>query len=83
MVGLPQLLGCLEKRMNLPIAATGAGLLYNKQLFVKNGWNENPKTWNEFTKLLEDIKAKAIIPIYIPRHVPSLYCKCFWCMEGV
>jgi N-acetylglucosamine transport system substrate-binding protein len=42
------------------------GLFYDKVFFEKNGWNQNPKTWGEFTKLLDDIKAKGIIPITYP-----------------
>ncbi|MDF2652331.1 MAG: hypothetical protein K0Q73_8136 [Paenibacillus sp.] len=64
----PRVLG---KTYELPIAGTSAGLLYNKALFQKNGWNENPKTWSEFMKLLEDIKAKGIIPITFPGVYPT------------
>ncbi|MFD0712576.1 extracellular solute-binding protein [Paenibacillus sp. GCM10027626] len=54
-----------------PNSATGSGLFFDKKLFEKNGWNQNPKTWDEFVKLLEDIKAKGIIPITYPGIYPS------------
>ncbi|MEY9095877.1 extracellular solute-binding protein [Paenibacillus sp. RC84] len=49
------------------------GLFYNKTLFEKNGWNQNPKTWSEFTKLLADIKATGIAPITFPGVHPNYY----------
>lgn len=39
------------------------GLFYDKALFKEHGWNEDPKTFDEFKQLCEDIKAKGITPI--------------------
>lgn len=55
----------------LPVSGSGSGLFFNKGLFEKNGWNQNPKTWSEFVKLLADIKAKGIIPITYPGKYPN------------
>ena len=45
----------------LNYAFTVYGLWYNAALFKKNGWTA-PKTWAEFTALLDQIKAKGITP---------------------
>ncbi|WP_409344280.1 ABC transporter substrate-binding protein [Paenibacillus sp. MBLB4367] len=66
--GAPRILG---KTYALPNAGTTAGLFFNKKLFEKNGWNQNPKTWDEFVKLCETIKAAGIIPITTPGMVPD------------
>lgn len=42
------------------------GLFYDKVFFEQNGWNQHPKTWDEFVALLESIKSKGIIPITYP-----------------
>lgn len=39
------------------------GLFYDKAFFKKNGWNEQPKTYEEFLKLCDTIKAKNIYPM--------------------
>ncbi|MFD0713777.1 extracellular solute-binding protein [Paenibacillus sp. GCM10027626] len=64
----PRILG---KTYDFPIAGTGAGLFFDKTLFEQNGWNQNPKTWNEFVQLLEDIKTKGLIPITYPGVYPN------------
>lgn len=56
----------LGKSYSIPLFGNGAGLFYNKALFEKHGWNENPKTWDEFLNMLENIKAAGIIPITFP-----------------
>ena len=38
------------------------GLFYNKKLFDENGWHE-PRTWNEFVALCEEMQKKGIAPI--------------------
>ncbi len=38
------------------------GVYYNKGIFEKNGW-QIPKTYEEFVKLLDTIKAKGVTPI--------------------
>lgn len=56
------------------------GMIYNADLFQKNGWTE-PKTYAEFLSLLEKIKAKKISPIVVGGkdlwHMGFLYSK-FW-----
>ena len=47
----------------LPYVANAAGILYNKDMFEKNGW-KIPQTWTEFTKLCETIKASGVQPLY-------------------
>lgn len=39
------------------------GLFYDKAFFKKNGWNEQPKTYEEFLQLCDAIKAKNIYPM--------------------
>ncbi len=45
----------------LNYAFTVFGIWYNKQLFDKNSWTP-PKTWSDFTALLDKIKAAGIVP---------------------
>jgi len=59
------------KFYQIPMGAYALGLFYDKTLFEKNGWNQNPKTWDEFKKLVSDIKAKGIIPITYPGVYPD------------
>lgn len=47
----------------LPYAANTAGVLYNKDMFKKHGW-EIPQTWSEFISLCNTIKSEGIYPIY-------------------
>lgn len=47
----------------MPLTTYISGLFFDQSLFEQNGWNKSPKTWEEFQKLCEDIKAKGIIPI--------------------
>lgn len=61
----------LGKTYAMPIVVSGTGLYFNKALFEKNGWNQNPKTWSEFLKLVDDIKAKNMIPITYPGKYPD------------
>ena len=48
----------------LPYAANAAGILYNKDMFVQNGW-EIPETWSEFIALCEEIKKSGTDPLYL------------------
>ncbi|MFK7691669.1 ABC transporter substrate-binding protein [Paenibacillus sp. HJGM_3] len=59
------------KFYQLPMGAYAVGLFYDKTFFEKNGWNQNPNTWDEFMKLMADIKAKGIIPITFPGVYPT------------
>jgi N-acetylglucosamine transport system substrate-binding protein len=45
----------------LNYAFTVFGLWYDGKLFEKNGWTA-PKTWSDFTGLLDKVKAKGIVP---------------------
>lgn len=47
----------------LPYVANCAGILYNKDMFEKNGW-EIPTTWTEFTDLCETIQSSGQLPLY-------------------
>ncbi|MBP1993816.1 extracellular solute-binding protein [Paenibacillus eucommiae] len=64
----PTLIG---KQYGLPYGQSVTGLFYNKSLFEKNGWNENPKTWAEFNTLVDTIKAANVIPITFPGKYPG------------
>lgn len=61
----------------LPYAANCAGILYNKDIFNRYGW-EIPHTWSEFTGLCETIQEETdIYPLYfgykdIFLQIPSL-----------
>lgn len=47
----------------LPYAANAAGVLYNKEMFQKYGW-EIPETWEEFMALCNEIQSCGIQPLY-------------------
>ncbi len=47
----------------LPYAANAAGILYNKDLFEKQGW-EVPETWNDFVSRCKEIEAEGMLPLY-------------------
>lgn len=47
----------------LPRAIYVGGLFYDKAFFKQHGWNEDPKTWDEFLALCEQIKKDGVIPI--------------------
>lgn len=61
------------KRYEFAIYTSFGGLFFDKKLFEKHGWNQNPKTWVEFKQLLADIKADGIIPITFPGMYPSYH----------
>lgn len=61
------------KRYEFAIFTSFGGLFYNKKLFEEHGWNQNPKTWEEFKQLLADIKADGIAPITFPGIHPSYH----------
>ena len=48
----------------VPYMANAAGILYNKDMFKKYGW-EIPKTWTEFINLCKKIKKAGEQPIYL------------------
>lgn len=43
-------------------SVSGWALWYNEKMFADNGWPQ-PKTWDEFLKLCDTIKAKGISPL--------------------
>lgn len=57
----------------IPTSASVGGLFFNKGLFEENNWNQNPKTWDEFTQLLEQIQKDGITPITFPGMHPSYH----------
>lgn len=61
------------KRYEFTTASSFGGLFFNKKLFEEHGWNQNPRTWDEFKALLADIKADGIIPITFPGTHPSYH----------
>ncbi|BBI31210.1 ABC transporter substrate-binding protein [Cohnella abietis] len=61
----------LDKMYAIPYGQDITGLYYNKVLFEKHGWNQNPKTWSEFTTLIDTIKAAGIIPVTYPGKYPG------------
>ncbi|BBH23527.1 sugar ABC transporter substrate-binding protein [Paenibacillus baekrokdamisoli] len=61
----------LGKMYAIPYGQSITGLYYNKALFEKNGWNQNPKTWSEFKALIDTIKAAGTIPITYPGKYPG------------
>lgn len=52
-----------EGAYTVPYAANAAGVLYNRDMFERNGW-EIPKTWDEFRALCETIRAAGIQPLF-------------------
>ncbi|PYI56545.1 ABC transporter substrate-binding protein [Paenibacillus flagellatus] len=61
----------------LPVTTSGFGLFFDKSLFEKKGWNQNPKTWSEFVQLIERIRADGVIPITVPGKVPGYIASAF------
>lgn len=61
------------KRYEFATSSSFGGLFFNKKLFEEKGWNQNPRTWNEFKALLADIKADGITPITFPGIHPSYH----------
>lgn len=47
----------------IPFVANAAGVLYNKDMFQKQGW-KIPETWSEFLSLCETVKSSGIYPTY-------------------
>lgn len=47
----------------LPYAANAVGILYNRDMFEKYGW-ETPNTWDEFVSLCEQIHSNGMQPLY-------------------
>ena len=52
-----------EGTYGVPYVANAAGVLYNREMFKKHGW-EIPETWSEFISLCEEIKKEGIQPLY-------------------
>lgn len=52
-----------EGTYGVPYVANAAGVLYNREMFKKHGW-EIPETWSEFISLCEEIEKEGIQPLY-------------------
>ncbi|WP_068775102.1 ABC transporter substrate-binding protein [Paenibacillus sp. FJAT-26967] len=61
------------KTYEISTSGSFGGLFFNKKLFEKNGWNQNPKTWGEFNSLLADIKSDGVIPVTFPGVYPNYF----------
>lgn len=61
------------KTYEFAIFTSFGGLFFDKKLFEEHGWNQNPKTWEEFKQLLAEIKAEGIAPITFPGIHPSYH----------
>ncbi len=48
---------------SMPYSLDIVGLFYDKNYFVKKGWNQAPKTYAQFTTLCDKIKASGIYPM--------------------
>ena len=55
----------------LPYAANAAGVLYNKEMFQKYGW-EIPETWEEFMTLCNEIQSCGIQPCILDLKIHGL-----------
>jgi|GEM_PF-506906 ABC-type sugar transport system, periplasmic component len=50
-------------RYDMPYAVSMTGVFFDQVLFDKNGWNKQPKTWDEFVQLCDTIKKTGLDPI--------------------
>jgi raffinose/stachyose/melibiose transport system substrate-binding protein len=50
--------------VTLPLTVESTGIIYNKDILKEAGWNEPPKTWDEFYQVCEAVKQLGIIPVY-------------------
>ncbi len=58
----------------VPLCGFVGGLFYDKMFFQKYGWNENPRTWQEFLDLNEAIKQEGVTPlVYTGVHAGAYY----------
>lgn len=49
----------------MPITSEQSGMIYNKEILAKAGWDHVPATLDEFYQCCEDVKALGVIPVYI------------------
>ena len=49
------------------------GLYYNKKMFRENGWNEEPKDWEEFMHLCKKINDKKVHPMVGAGKYPNYF----------
>ena len=52
-----------EGQYCVPFASNAAGVLYNRDMFEKNGW-EIPQTWDELMSLCQTIRDSGTTPFY-------------------
>lgn len=55
----------------MPMGTFATGLFFDRVLFEEHGWNQNPRTFDEFIALLEDIQEDDIIPMTYPGVYPG------------
>lgn len=51
--------------VTLPLNTESSGIIYNKDILKRAGWDRLPETWDEFLQVCEDVKELGIIPVYI------------------
>lgn len=51
--------------LTVPMNIEQTGIIYNKDILKKAGWDDVPRTFEEFLECCEDVKALGVIPVYI------------------
>lgn len=51
--------------LTVPMNIEQTGIIYNKDILKQAGWDEVPRTFDEFLDCCEDVKALGVIPVYI------------------
>ncbi len=51
--------------LTVPMNIEQTGIIYNKDILEKAGWDSVPRTFDEFLECCEDVKALGVIPVYI------------------
>lgn len=51
--------------VTMPVTAELSGVIYNKDILKKAGWNHTPRTFDEFLQSCADVKALGVVPVYI------------------
>ncbi|MFD0717016.1 ABC transporter substrate-binding protein [Paenibacillus sp. GCM10027626] len=62
----------------IPMGSYALGLFFDKKFFEEKGWNQNPKTYDEFNALMDKIKADGVAPITFPGIYPTYLYYPFW-----
>lgn len=61
----------------VPQSGSIYGIYFNKKMFKENGWNMQPRNWEEFISLCESIKDKNIYPMVGAGKVPEYFRLCW------